>query len=187
MTENSHPFQLTGLVISHNLERCGARHPAGQGLRLLARAELGCGRLLPSRPQPLSQEDLRVILGEISRLEETVQRFLGFARPQALAPQVADVRETVPAPVELIRARARQQGVKVEVDLGDEPLPVPLDRGQISTVLLNLLLNSLDAMPHGGAIRVTAARSREGQRAVVINPESLLTGRCCRSRPYGCG
>jgi signal transduction histidine kinase len=127
------------------------------GMKLLVEAALR-----PQRPQPLSREDLEVIHGEIARLEEIVKEFLDFARPPALVRQETDLREAVTRPLELVRARAGQQGVAVEVDSPDEPVPVSLDAGQFSTVVLNLLLNALDAMPGGGKVTVQVRSDAAG-------------------------
>jgi signal transduction histidine kinase len=126
------------------------------GMKLLVEAALR-----PGRPQPLSREDLQVIHGEIARLEEIVRHFLAFARPQPLVRGVVDLQTVVARPVELVRGRARQQGVTLRVELPEEPLPVDLDAGQVGTVVVNLLLNALDAMPRGGEVTV-AARAEEG-------------------------
>lgn len=121
------------------------------GMKLLVEAALR-----PRHPQPLSEEDLRVIHGEIARIEETVQNFLAFARPQPLCRQSVDLREVVGRPIDLVRTRARQQEVAIEVQLPERPVPVSLDVGQFHVVLVNLLLNALDAMPHGGKLSVQA-------------------------------
>src|SRR5262249_22189907 len=123
--------------------------------------------LRPGRPRPLSREDLEVIHGEIARLEVTVRHFLDFARPQPLARRVTDLREAVARPVDLVRARARQQGVHLRVELPDRPLPVDLDAGQFGTVLVNLLLNALDALPRGGEVVVEAKQGAEGEGCVL--------------------
>ena len=128
------------------------------GMKLLVEAALR-----PQRPRPLTEEDLRIIHGEIARLEEIVQHFLDFARPQPLRPVRVDLRDEAVKAAELTKARARQQGVEVVVEAPEEPLPVQLDAGQFQTVVVNLLLNALDAMPHGG--RVTLGLSGEGGKA----------------------
>jgi signal transduction histidine kinase len=112
------------------------------------------GALRPRDPRPLREEDLRVIHGEVVRLEQTVQGFLDFARPPALQRVTCDLRDVVGQAVELVRARARQIGVRVEAACGGEPVPVEIDRGQFTTVLVNLFLNALDAMPRGGCLEV---------------------------------
>jgi signal transduction histidine kinase len=115
----------------------------------------------PDRPQPLCGEDLEVIHGEITRLEGIVQHFLDFARPQPLCRQHRDLRDAIARPVELVRARARQQGVDLDVHLPDVAVPVHLDAGQFSTVVVNLLLNALDAMPRGGHLEVIIALGKQ--------------------------
>jgi two-component system, NtrC family, sensor histidine kinase HydH len=120
------------------------------------------GALRPRDRRPLSDEDLGVIHGEVVRLEQTVQAFLDFARPPALKRVRCDLRDVVGQAVELVRARARQVGVSVEVAGGDEAAAVEIDRGQCTTVLVNLFLNALDAMPRGGRLRVSLAVERGG-------------------------
>jgi signal transduction histidine kinase len=119
------------------------------GMKLLVEAALR-----PGKRKPLSEEDLEVIHGEITRLEETVGNFLAFARLPAPQRQVCDLREALARPLDLVRARARQQQVKLTVEAPDRPLPVSLDAGQFGTVLVNLFLNALDVMPRGGELRV---------------------------------
>jgi signal transduction histidine kinase len=132
------------------------------GMKLLVEAALR-----PGRSASLNEEDLRVIHGEIVRLEETVQNFLTFARLPAPRRQVSDLRETVGRPLDLVRVRARRQGVEVEVAQPGRPVPVDLDAGQFQQVLVNLLLNALDAMPRGGRLRVAVEVNGDSARLSV--------------------
>jgi signal transduction histidine kinase len=144
------------------------------GMKLLVEAALR-----PARPQALSREDLEVIRDEITRLDQTVQHFLDFARPAPLVRRVTDLREVVTRPVELVRARARQQQVEVRAELPDEPVNVDLDAGQLGTVVVNLLLNALDALPRGGRVNVevraneSECRLRVSDTGPGIPPELL--------------
>jgi signal transduction histidine kinase len=119
------------------------------GMKLLVEAALR-----PGSHSKLTEEDLRVIHGEIVRLEETVESFLSFARLPAPRRQVCDLRDVVGRPVELVRPRAQRQGVTVAVEAPPQPLPVEADAGQVHTVLVNLLFNALDALPRGGRVDV---------------------------------
>ena len=65
------------------------------------------GALRPRDPRPLRDEDLRVIHGEVVRLEQTVQSFLDFARPPALKREKCDLRDVLAQAVDLVRARAQ--------------------------------------------------------------------------------
>jgi len=104
----------------------------------------------------LTREDLEVIHAEVKRLEGTAQGFLDFARPPRPQRAPCDLRAVVAQSVELVRARARQQGVSIDVQAPDEALTADVDRGQVCTVLVNLFLNALDAMPGGGRLEVRA-------------------------------
>jgi signal transduction histidine kinase len=119
------------------------------GIKLLV--EAACR---PLCRKSLTEEDLTVILGEISRLEEIVQNFLTFARPPALDRKRCDLRQQVARPVDLVRARARQQGVTIQLAMPEQPVMLSLDPGHFNTVIVNLLINALDAMPQGGTITV---------------------------------
>jgi two-component system sensor histidine kinase HydH len=110
----------------------------------------------------LTREDLQVIHAEVKRLEGTVQGFLDFARPPQLQRAPCDLRAVVAQSVELVRARARQQGVTVDVREPEAALTADVDRGQITTVLVNLFLNALDAMPRGGRLEVRAESNGDG-------------------------
>jgi len=104
--------------------------------------------------KPLTLEDLEVIHAELARLNQTVQGFLDFARPPTLRRSPVLLREVVAQAIELVRVRARQQGTYVIVHCPEEAAPVSVDRSQICNVLVNLFLNALDAMPHGGRLEV---------------------------------
>jgi signal transduction histidine kinase len=108
----------------------------------------------PNNARPLTAEDLRVIHHEVARLEQTVQGLLDFARLPAPHRVRCDVRDVVLPARDLVRARAEQQGVVVNLDYPGRPVLAKVDRGQLQTVLVNLLLNALDAMPSGGRVGV---------------------------------
>jgi len=105
--------------------------------------------------QPLPPEDLRVMYREIRRLERTVQTFLDFARMPSPQRKRCDLRDVVRQAGQLVEARARQQGVTLTALLPDTPLIANVDGGQVSTVLVNLYINALDAMPTGGRLLTT--------------------------------
>ncbi len=115
----------------------------------------------PAR-RPLTDEDLGVIYQEIGRLEQTVQSFLDFARPPSPQRQVADLRDVVGQAVDLVRARARQVGAAIDVRVPDAPCRADIDRGQWCTVLVNLFINALDAMPRGGRLEVILSADAVG-------------------------
>jgi two-component system, NtrC family, sensor histidine kinase HydH len=123
--------------------------------------------LRPNQPKPLTDDDLHVMHREIARLEKTVQNFLDFARLPTPRRSDCDLRDVVARAVDLVQARARFQHVEVAVDSPPAPVTASVDRDQLHTVLVNLFLNALDAMPQGGTLGVTVGR-QEGTATVQV-------------------
>lgn len=115
------------------------------------------------RQNALTPDDLDVIHGEIVRLEQTVQSFLNFARLPLPQRGTEDLRDVLAQAVELVRARARQQAVEIICRQPNTSVRAKVDRGQVCTVLVNLFLNALDAMPHGGRLQVALESAPESE------------------------
>ena len=105
----------------------------------------------------LSGRDLRILEEEISRLEGILQSFLQFALPPKLERREVDLRSLVERAVRLVSARAAQRDIRIEQEVPDQTLLVLVDSAQFSQVLLNLLLNALDAVHSRGLVRVALA------------------------------
>jgi two-component system, NtrC family, sensor histidine kinase HydH len=104
-------------------------------------------------PPVLADRDLTVLEEEITRLERSTETFLDFARPAQLERRTFDLRTLISQILDLVSVRAQRQGVHLRCDLPDDrAVPIQADMGQIRQVLLNLLLNALDAVPEGGSV-----------------------------------
>jgi signal transduction histidine kinase len=112
------------------------------------------GALRPRSPRPLEREQLTILHRETARLERIVQEFLDFARPPKLQRRSADLREVVEQAASLVRPRAQRQGVRLLTQAPEGPVPAAVDPGQFKSVLVNLFLNALDALPRGGSLEV---------------------------------
>jgi two-component system, NtrC family, sensor histidine kinase HydH len=161
------------------------------GIKMLVEASLR-----PQSPRPMNMEDSQVIYREVKRLEQTVQQFLNFARLPA--PQIApcDLLEIVRQAWELVRTRARQQKVEPAFHFPAEAVIVSVDAGQLTTVLVNLFLNALDAMGSEGSLEVHLTRAQEGtirlricDSGPGITPEfqGKLFQPFATSKPHGTG
>ena len=98
-------------------------------------------------------EHVDVIANEIHRLDEVVQGFLKFSRPEDLKLQPVDLAALVDEVVPIVRPEAERAGVELVV----EPVHVPDvngDPAMLRQAFLNLALNACQAMPSGGTLRI---------------------------------
>jgi signal transduction histidine kinase len=103
----------------------------------------------------LSEKQMHVVQQEIQRMESTIQRLLDFARPAQLRPVRHDLRDTVTRALNLVEGRAEQQGVKLVLHLPEEEVAIDADAEQLHQVFVNLSLNGIDSMEHGGTLSVS--------------------------------
>ena len=116
----------------------------------------------------LPAEDLRVIEHEVRRMERTLQTFLDFARPPRPDRRRLDLSEVVDRVYTLVGGRARKQRVALRLLRPDEPVGLDGDQDQLQQLLLNLVLNALDAMPDGGAVEVDLRAPRDGHVELFV-------------------
>jgi len=111
----------------------------------------------------LAHGDLTVLEEEIGRMEQLIQTFLDFARPPRLQRRPVDLREPVEYIVGMVEKRAERFGTTIRMDLSEAPVSVMADLAQVRQLLLNLLLNALDAVSQGGEVSVSLRREfRDG-------------------------
>ena len=111
-----------------------------------------------------AQDDpARADLGEIrratDRAAELTRQLLAFSRRQVMAPRTVDLNSVV-LDMQRMLSRVVREDIRLIAEPAASPAWVELDPNQIEQVLLNLVLNSRDALPAGGEIRIAVACDR---------------------------
>ena len=117
----------------------------------------------------LTVEDLRIIEAEIRRMERTLQTFLDFARPPKPERRPVDLKAIVETVIGLTRGRADKLRVSTHLEFPPEGVVLTADGSQIQQVLVNLVLNALDAMPTGGALTMRVRRFADRVELEVLD------------------
>ncbi|MBN1449944.1 MAG: response regulator [Anaerolineales bacterium] len=118
-------------------------------------------------PEEQRSEYFELAKTELNRLMSTVQRMLDFYRPGAITPDKVDLRSILQHVINLMAKQFEKEEILVQIDV-PENLPAVVAVGsQIQQVLINLLLNSLDAMPAGGEIQIRANSVKGGVEILV--------------------
>lgn len=122
----------------------------------LAGIRLGLDALDPEAMRdPAAKEILEDIIRDISRLDRVVSDLLNFARARESQPEWFPLGALFRQVIRYIRGQAEQQQIVVEIEVEPADLKIWGDRNQLHQVLLNLLLNSIQAMESGGTVRLT--------------------------------
>lgn len=100
---------------------------------------------------------LQIIDGEIRRCGAIVKNLLTFARQAPFNPQKNDLNVIVERCLLLVGHQLDLQSIDQDKDLVPNSPPLYCDAGQMQQALLALLMNAIDAMPHGGRLRVATA------------------------------
>lgn len=113
-------------------------------------------------------DDLRVIEHEIRRMERSLKNFLDFARPAVPNRQRILLPSIIERVIALVEGRARKQQVSIRIPELPAALWVNVDQDLIQQLLLNLVLNALDAMPQGGTIWIETRPESSDQVTVCV-------------------
>jgi len=111
------------------------------------------------------RDKLDIIYREAQRLESMVKDMLDYARPLDLRLAPASVNQLVRESLEVAQDLAREQGVTLEPRFLPDLFLTPLDAGRMKQVLINLVINAIQASPAGATVMV---RSALGERNITI-------------------
>jgi signal transduction histidine kinase len=137
------------------------------------------GTAAPAAMQTAALQHVDVIAAEIRRLDEVVQGFLKFSRPEDLKLQPVAIPALVDEVVPIVTPEAARTNVALSVECSDAP-EVNGDPAMLRQAFLNLALNACQAMPNGGTLRIRCEAVR-GRRVAItfsdtgvgIKPEHL--------------
>jgi len=149
----------------------------------------GHAGILLAREQlsPQIAEPLKEISEAARRAAELTRQLLTFSRKQVLQPQFIDLNEAVSNIGKMLR-RILGEDIALEVNFSPNLPCVKADLGMLEQVLLNLAVNSRDAMPRGGRLQLTTASVMVDAAEAQKNPEAAI-GRfvCLAIADTGCG
>ncbi len=107
----------------------------------------------------------------LTRIDKVITELLGYARERELELRKVEVPKVIDQAMELLRYDHRIRNVRLESEFVPGLPPAWIDADAVQQVLVNLVVNALDAMDGQGGIQITAAPRRDasGQRWVVIS------------------
>ncbi|MFP7297167.1 ATP-binding protein [Neobacillus niacini] len=114
-----------------------------------------------------------IVLSELDRINDIVGEFLVLAKPTAAVFAEKDVKELIKDVVTLINTQSILNNVQIFVEFESDLPKISCEENQLKQVLLNLLKNSIEAMPNGGNIDVKVKVRDEGKISIQIIDQGI--------------
>jgi two-component system NtrC family sensor kinase len=119
-------------------------------------------------------EQLHIIERESKRCGDIMRNLLTFARQAPSHREPNDLNTLIGRAIALVRHKAELVGIELRTHLRDDLPPVFSDAGQIQQTVLVLLVNAMEAMPHGGSLEVaTEFDAAAGQARIKVRDSGV--------------
>ena len=113
-------------------------------------------------------ETTGLLIQEVERMNRTISELLGFARPASLELQEVDLRVLLKETLQLVSADTASEHIRTSMHCAPD-LPVLMaDRDRLRQVIINILLNSVQAMEDGGTLEISARKSHSGSQVELL-------------------
>jgi signal transduction histidine kinase len=119
------------------------------------------------------QEKLSIIVQEAQRLEKMLYEVRDFTRPRKVKKEPSEINKVITDTIKIFDNELKASKVDYKLDFEPNLPEVNIDKDQIKQVLINLIKNSLEAMPDGGVLTVA---SRSEDRSVRIQVQDTGQG-----------
>lgn len=119
------------------------------------------------KPESPEKKYSNIIIKEVDRINRVVTDLIGFAKPLDPNKQETDVEQLLRHTIDLVQSDALSRHVTLKHAVGKDLMPVYLDESQITQALLNLLLNSLQAVEDKGCIQVDVKMNKDKTRLLI--------------------
>jgi signal transduction histidine kinase len=146
----------------------GVAHELGTPLSVVsARAQLVA-------VDPVASEEIRanarIVTEQAARMTDIIRQLLDFSRRRRAQPLAVDLRRVVGRMLDLLSAVGTRRAVRFELEAPPEPVMAEVDEAQLQQALTNVVLNGVQAMPHGGRIRVRVGSGPATPPAALDRP-----------------
>ncbi|MBM9537144.1 two-component system sensor histidine kinase NtrB [Desulfobulbus alkaliphilus] len=125
----------------------------------------GLALLLKNRfPSGSKEQDTAdLLIQETERMNRTITEMLSFTRPTALHLEQVDLPVLLQRSLQLIKAEAADSRITTVMEVEDGIVPIRGDVDRLQQVMMNVLLNAMQAMEEGGTLTVALANLEQGE------------------------
>jgi len=122
---------------------------------------------------PGNEHLANIIVEETSRLDKIVREFLDFARPADLKLELVSLNTLVERAARFMQPEFDAKSIKLVKELDPQLPSIPLDSEQIYQVLLNIMINAIQALPEGGIITIRSGVTLRGKIELDVSDDGV--------------
>lgn len=115
----------------------------------------------------ISPESMQLVIDETNRLSNLVKRLLIFSRPIDKKMKPADINKLINEVVRFLSIERTIKTVAIELNLNNDLPLIQMDENSVKQVIINVLENSIEAMPDGGTINISSDIDAENKKIII--------------------
>ena len=97
-----------------------------------------------------------IIIREVERLERLLHNILQLSQAGQLEPEEVKINELVLEVIASLQVGIQERNIEIKLDLPGDKEVLPIDRSKIKQVMINILCNAMESMPHGGLLQISS-------------------------------
>lgn len=142
----------------------GMAHEIGTPMNvILGRAEY----LMDRVKEEQVKKGLQTIVAQVERITRVMNQLLSFARRKPPQPGPLVFQEVIENSLEMFHERLSNHQVQVCTQIDPDCPKILADSDQMNQVLINLIMNAVHAMPHGGTLRIELGQEKDMAKLTV--------------------
>ncbi|EIT87468.1 PAS/PAC sensor signal transduction histidine kinase [Fictibacillus macauensis ZFHKF-1] len=126
-----------------------------------------------------NQKYYEIMFEELNRIEQIITELLILAKPQSKTLETKDIKELIHYVIDLLSRQALVHNIHIVCDIKETLPAISCVENELKQVFINLVKNSIEAMPEGGVIHIAGSKHEDGIEIVIhdqgcgIPPESI--------------
>jgi len=117
--------------------------------------------------KPDDQQIANIMIQEVDRLNQVIGQLLDFARPVKISKKNVSLASLIENSIKLVERQAAEKSIEIQISTSENIQTAFLDPDRVNQVLLNLYLNSLDAMDNSGCLSVGVSGDEQNTELAI--------------------
>jgi signal transduction histidine kinase len=113
-------------------------------------------------------KEVHIILNEIERINKLVKDLLEYSKPSPMNFSKQNINDLVKNVLGIFTYNMQHQHIQVRERLGEDLPSVTVDPEKMSLVLINLIMNAIQAMPEGGTLTVETEKGKKQTLSIAV-------------------